>query len=245
MARAKKAKTKHFAYEVDIVANMILIETEVMDRAVDPRDRILFVEAWIEDVLASDALGNQKMYEVGNEALEVLRQIRRARSNKKKEDAMQKLRKIRKEFSDGIDLSAPPSDPPKAFAVRSFNHVPQEMKLKPLLHPMFNVLEIMKQALLLRQHLANKELRCSNCIIKHSIMIEALAQEALTLDTKLLYAKELRQVRDMSSGLRRTFSIREPSVYAKMYEINNGIIDYAREKLESLDNKTKKRLYEC
>jgi len=54
--------------------------------------------------------------------------------------------------------------------------------LLPVLEPRFNMREICKQSILLEDHLFQKEKRCHDCICKHFLTIEGLAEEAITLD---------------------------------------------------------------
>ncbi len=54
--------------------------------------------------------------------------------------------------------------------------------LLPVMDPMYNMREICKQSILLEDHLFQKEKRCHDCICKHFLTIEALAEEAITLD---------------------------------------------------------------
>jgi hypothetical protein len=57
-----------------------------------------------------------------------------------------------------------------------------ENNLLPILDPEFNMRECAKQMLLLEDHLNNPRKRCNQCIKKHLLSIEALAEEAVTLD---------------------------------------------------------------
>jgi hypothetical protein len=52
------------------------------------------------------------------------------------------------------------------------------------MHPLYNLREICKQSALLEDHLNNEQKRCEDCIRKHFLTIEALLEEALSLDTK-------------------------------------------------------------
>jgi len=52
------------------------------------------------------------------------------------------------------------------------------------MHPLYNLREICKQCALLEDHLNNERKRCQDCIRKHFLTIEALFEEALSLDTK-------------------------------------------------------------
>ena len=54
--------------------------------------------------------------------------------------------------------------------------------LLPVMDPMFNMREMCKQIILLEDHLFQKDKRCHDCICKHFLTIEALAEEAVTLD---------------------------------------------------------------
>ncbi len=60
-------------------------------------------------------------------------------------------------------------------------------KLLPVLDPKFNMREICKQSTLLEDHLFQEEKRCYDCICKHFLTIEGLAEEAITLDKEQKY----------------------------------------------------------
>lgn len=49
-------------------------------------------------------------------------------------------------------------------------------------HPLFNAREASKQIVLLETHLFDPRQRCVDCIRKHFLTIEALVEEAVTLD---------------------------------------------------------------
>lgn len=51
-------------------------------------------------------------------------------------------------------------------------------------NPRFNVREIAKQLILLEQHLLEKDKYCPDCITKHLLTIEALADECQLLDSR-------------------------------------------------------------
>lgn len=61
-------------------------------------------------------------------------------------------------------------------------------KLLPVMNPEFNMREICKQIILLEDHLSHPEKRCTDCCIKHFLTIEALAEEAVTLDKQNKYS---------------------------------------------------------
>lgn len=62
-------------------------------------------------------------------------------------------------------------------------------KRPSLSSPEFNLREIAKQLLLLEDHLTDDEKFCVDCIRKHLMMVEALAEESLALDKQHAYAE--------------------------------------------------------
>lgn len=64
---------------------------------------------------------------------------------------------------------------------------PSNGRLLPVMDPEFNLREICKQIILLEDHLCHQEKRCTDCCIKHFLTIEALAEEAITLDKNNKY----------------------------------------------------------
>lgn len=54
--------------------------------------------------------------------------------------------------------------------------------LLPIMDPLYNLREMAKQFILLEDHLAHERKRCFDCIRKHLLTTEALAEEAVTLD---------------------------------------------------------------
>lgn len=55
--------------------------------------------------------------------------------------------------------------------------------LLPIMSPWFNVREVIKQCVLLEDHLFHPQKRCPDCIAKHFLTIEAFLEEATTLDS--------------------------------------------------------------
>ena len=56
--------------------------------------------------------------------------------------------------------------------------------LDPVSDPVYNMHQIVKQSILLEEHLTNKNKRCRDCITKHFLHIIGLAEEAQMLATK-------------------------------------------------------------
>lgn len=63
--------------------------------------------------------------------------------------------------------------------------------LLPVMNPLYNVREICKQSLLLEDHLFQKKKQCMDCCRKHALTLEALAEEAITLDKDQKYSEIL------------------------------------------------------
>lgn len=60
-------------------------------------------------------------------------------------------------------------------------------KLAPIMDPRFNIREVIKQIILLEDHLCHEEKMCYDCVNKHSLFIEGLLEEAITLDKEGKY----------------------------------------------------------
>lgn len=63
----------------------------------------------------------------------------------------------------------------------------EEVKELSLMHPRFNLREIVKHMVLLEDHLAHPRKHCPDCIRKHLLTLEAFAEEAASLDTSGVY----------------------------------------------------------
>lgn len=78
------------------------------------------------------------------------------------------------------------------------------MGLLPIMNPLYNMREICKQIALLEEHLNQPRKRCPDCIRKHFLTIEALFEEAISLDKEFKYSKQLdgkaQEVRDLQGA---------------------------------------------
>ena len=59
--------------------------------------------------------------------------------------------------------------------------------MQPLMDPLFNMREMCKEFTLLEDHLNQPDMQCQDCINKHLMKCEALAEEAVSLDDKGRY----------------------------------------------------------
>jgi hypothetical protein len=76
--------------------------------------------------------------------------------------------------------------------------------LLPLFNPIFNIREMCKEIVLLEDHLSHVQKRCDDCITKHFLKIEGLAEEAITLDKKNVlpswFEKVAPKIRDLHTA---------------------------------------------
>lgn len=68
-------------------------------------------------------------------------------------------------------------------------------RLDPIMDPAYNFREIYKQSCLLETHLFQQEARCEDCICKHFLTMEALIEEAISLDIEGIYLSRLQQMK--------------------------------------------------
>jgi hypothetical protein len=76
------------------------------------------------------------------------------------------------------------------LSTSSSNLLSNGSKLLPIMNPKFNMRECVKQIILLEDHIFNPQKRCQDCIKKHFLTIEGLAEEALTLDKENLVKED-------------------------------------------------------
>jgi hypothetical protein len=83
-------------------------------------------------------------------------------------------------------------------------HAEREMGLLPIMNPLYNLREISKQMALLEDHLNHPRKRCPDCIRKHFLTIEALFEEAVSLDKEGKYVELLdgkaQEMRDLQGA---------------------------------------------
>jgi len=72
----------------------------------------------------------------------------------------------------------------------------QQGTLMPITDYEYNVREMIKNCILLEDHLVHPEKRCNDCCVKHFLFLEALAEEARTLDKENQMSQDLRSLPD-------------------------------------------------
>lgn len=81
-----------------------------------------------------------------------------------------------------------------------------KVELEPLNKPEFNIRQVLKEMVLLEQHLAVPSMRCDDCIKKHLITIEALTDEAYTLGPSVSTEKVLTEIRRLVVSLSHKYT---------------------------------------
>lgn len=80
----------------------------------------------------------------------------------------------------------------------------KEDNLFPILDPMFNLREVAKHLILLEDHLFHSGKRCTQCIIKHLLTIEAFLEEAVTLDKEQQYVSKINNIYTNFKNIQKT-----------------------------------------
>ena len=95
------------------------------------------------------------------------------------------LRKLRKMVLNNIHAKQMIKTKVQKQNIINKLHNSKEIKTLPLFNPKFNLREIVKQTILLNDQLSDKGRICRDCVCKHLLTIEALADEAPCLNKKL------------------------------------------------------------
>lgn len=104
----------------------------------------------------------------------------------------------------------------------------KEAHLLPILEPTFNLREIFKQLVLLEDHLFHERKRCPDCIWKHLLTAEALAEEAVTLDVDRVHENILglaEEIRDLQRAIHMNIPLHE--VAQGVRAIRKGLLGVA------------------
>lgn len=92
------------------------------------------------------------------------------------------VRDINLEDSEPFHKTLENPSQPSHTIIKNLPSNTKSKNLLPVLDTKFNLREICKQCILLEDHLSNEEKRCTDCCIKHFLALEALGEEAITLD---------------------------------------------------------------
>jgi hypothetical protein len=231
----------HCKDSLKIIKTLILIENELA-LGLHPSDRMFFLEALLKEIKTEYCnSNNQDMYKTAERLMCLLIKGRLITEKKDMQILGQNLRKHRKKF-ETCKFDYDDDTKIKSNVERGFNRKTKD-KLHPLLEPLFNVLEIYKQLLLLLDHLSDKTLRCKTCILKHTLFIEALTEEAIALDNKSKFFKELTELLKLVKKLRISYAIDKRHAYCKMVTYTKDMIEICHKLLDNLDLSQKKYIY--
>lgn len=101
--------------------------------------------------------------------------------------------------------------------------------LLPIMDPAYNIREVYKQLVLLEDHLFHPRKHCSDCIWKHLLMAEGLAEEASTLDVTSTHAGLLMGLGDQIRQIQRAMQEKLPPQFLaqRVREIRKGLLPIA------------------
>ena len=88
-------------------------------------------------------------------------------------------------------------------------------KLLPVSDPAFNLRELIKQMLLLEDHLFEEQKLCIECCNKHFLMCDGLAAEGVTLDNEKKYTEVLEEAAQICRKLQDDFNRDSSPEHAK------------------------------
>jgi hypothetical protein len=232
----------HCNDSLKIVKTLILIENELA-LGLHPSDRMFFLEALLKEIKIEYCnSNNENMYKTAERIMCLLIKGRLITEKNDMQILGQKLRKYRKNFETCKFDYKESNNKIKSKIERGFNRKTKD-KLHPLLEPLFNVLEVYKQLLLLLDHLSDKTLRCKTCILKHTLFIEGLTEEAIALDKKSKFLNEINELLKLVIKLRISYVIDKRHAYCKMVTYTKEMIEKCHKLLDNLDLSQKKYIF--
>lgn len=180
---------------MELLGYMLMIEDKLFNY--DKRclkcvkEHIMTAESLCDKMMESHHKEETKLYETIKDVPSTLRafqkRLRKCKTNTDYNNLTQGIRIIRKELTKKYfynDRKVVTKDKMR----RMVNHkCPRN--ILPILDPRFNIREVMKNVLLLKNHLMVPENRCIQCIRKHSMIIEAFLEEGHSLDKGAKYSK--------------------------------------------------------
>jgi hypothetical protein len=157
------------------------------------KEKCLKVEATVDSLLQSEHKKDEFLYPILKDLPNSLRKLQRkmvkCKCDKKFCKMSQDIRKIRKDLIHNYYNADKEITYEKLK--KMINHKCPR-KIMPVLNPTFNIREVVKNILLLEDHLLDPDRRCYDCIMKHSMIIEGFLEEAVTIDKKQKYIKLLK-----------------------------------------------------
>ena len=200
-----------------IIQDLIQIEDKLFQferRCFDCiKEKCLKVESHVDSLLQSDCEKDKFLYPILKNLPNNLRKMQmkllKCKNDCQISKISQDIRKIRKSLIHNYYNCDKTISYDKMKKV--VNHKCPR-KIMPVLNPCFNIREVVKNMLLINDHLLDPDRRCYDCLLKHSLLIEGFLEEAMTLDkkqkyTKILknYPKEMRKIQKLLIGGRKNY----------------------------------------
>ena len=217
--KGKEPKTTKIQNEqiMQIIGRLLMIEDKLFQtekRCSDClKEEILTIEGIVDCFIDSDHKKIQKLYPIIYHIPDRLRTIQKKILKCKTQNGFckisQDVRTLRKDIAKKYYTCDKNITEDK---LRKFVNHKCNKDILPVLDPEFNIREIVKNILLLENHIMHKENRCLQCLRKHSCLIEAFLEEAMTIDKhykhlKLLkpMPKQVRKIQKMIIGGRENY----------------------------------------
>ena len=224
----------------ECIAN-ILRKTTLLERKLqlgrsEERDFDI-VEGILKEVKCFSAAGaNVKLHDLAEDMHKIIIKGRKAKTDRGKQQLSQSLRACRKQASDvKLDkLNAAKIVKATVASRKAFNAKKPGTEMRKLLHPLFNVEEVRKQLNLLLDHMADRSLRCRNCIEKHITTIEALLEEAIGLDDNTKHIPKITKMLNLALDAHILYAKKGRDSYANMYEMLEEIMTMCVAMLKTL-----------
>lgn len=213
MSNISKKSVKHDKITnkriMHIVQDLIQIEDKLFQferRCFDCiKEKCLKVESNVDSLLQTDHKKDEFLYPILKDLPNILRKLQKkmlkCKCDKKYCKMSQDVRKIRKQLIHNYyncDKEI------KFEKMKKMVNHKCPRKIMPVLNPCFNIREVVKNILLLEDHLLDPDRRCYDCIMKHSMIIEGFLEEAITIDKSQKYVnllkplpKKMRKVQSM------------------------------------------------
>ena len=180
-----------------IIQDLIQIEDKLFQferRCLDCiTEKCLKVESHVDCLLQTDHKKDEFLYPILMNLPNTLRKLQKkmvkCKCDKKFCKMSQDIRKIRKDlihnyFNCDKEI--------KYEKMKTLVNHQCPRKIMPVLNPCFNIREVVKNILLLEDHLLDPDRRCLDCIYKHTMIIEGFLEEAVTIDRQQKYTKLLK-----------------------------------------------------
>jgi hypothetical protein len=172
------------------------------------KEHLLLAEAINDNLLRMYDECGEKTYEPLMDMSYLIRKVLRSiekmgNDPKKLVKLSQKIREIRKIIiNENYNTDKPKFTKAQKEKLRRVVNHKCARKIMPVLDPIFNIREIVKNLYLINDHLTDKERRCMDCLRKHMLIVEAFIEEGFTLDKNCKYFKIFEKLQKQNTKAR-------------------------------------------